>query len=179
MRTAYERFFPSLYRGIVEKNIDPENLGRCRVRVPAIHGKLNYSVDSLPWARPISNYPIKEGRGNVIIPDKGDIVWVLFEGGDRNFPIYFGGTYARGDLPIDNNIVEFYVENDTKFSYNRETSTYTISMGDTRFILSPEGVSIVGNTSIEGNLNIDGDMSVTGLTTLSKLIIIESCNRES
>ena len=36
--------FPKLYRGIVEDNKDPKKLGRCRVRVPSIHGSLDSSL---------------------------------------------------------------------------------------------------------------------------------------
>ena len=38
--------------GIVEDNIDPQGLGRVRVRILDIHGsdKLKIPTDSLPWA---------------------------------------------------------------------------------------------------------------------------------
>lgn len=86
--------FPKLYRGIVEDNKDPKKLGRCRVRVPSIHGSLDFKTDLLPWARPITQTPVSHGRGSVILPDKGDVVWVMFESGDKEYPVYFGGTYG-------------------------------------------------------------------------------------
>lgn len=152
IQTAYKNYHPALHRGIVEDNKDPEGLGRCKVRVPSIHGELTYPIDILPWARPLALYPVHDSRGCVIIPDIGDIVWVLFEGANRDFPIYFGGTYATEDVEIDNDIVDFYIEKDDKISYNRKTHTYDIKVGEKHITVTPEGISMRGDVRIEGKL---------------------------
>lgn len=156
----YDNKHTALYRGIVEDNADPEKLGRCKVRVPSIHGTLTYPVDILPWARPLALTPIKQGRGSVNIPDIGDIVWVLFEGANKQFPIYFGGTYATGEVEIDTDVVVFYIEGDDRISYNRSTRTYDMMIGDRHIIVTPNLVNIKGNVVIEGDVTITGDTEV-------------------
>lgn len=166
MNSSYTRNYPSIYRGIVEDNIDPENLGRCKIRVPAVHGDLTYSAKILPWARPIVLSPVHENRGSVNLPDIGDIVWVFFEGSDKEFPIYFGGTYATGDIEVDNDRVDFYIEDNTHISYSRESRSYNIEIGTSQFTVSPEGIHIKGNISVEGNIVATGDITGAG-TSLS------------
>ena len=156
MVNAYSNNYHSLYRGVVEDNIDPEGLGRCKVRVPSIHGELSYRIEILPWARPLVLSPVKEKRGHVMIPDIGDVVWVLFEGSNRQFPIYFGGTYALGDLEVTNSIVDFYIENDDRISYNRDSRTYDIQIGERHIIITPQSIFIDGNVTIKGNLHVTG-----------------------
>lgn len=144
--------YHSLYRGIVEDNIDPENLGRCKIRVPSIHGELKYPINILPWARPLVTTPVSKGKGSVNIPDVGDIVWVIFEGSIKDFPVYLGGTYARDELDINNNRVDFYIEGDTNISYDRLNKEYTIKVGNNSFKISNEGVTIKGKLIVEGNI---------------------------
>lgn len=169
MQTAYKNYHPSLYRGVVEENSDPKNLGRCKVRVPSIHGELTYPIDILPWARPLVLSPVKAGRGSVNIPDIGDIVWVLFEGSNRDFPVYLGGAYSTKDITIDKDIVDFYIEDEDKISYNRKTRSYSIEIGDKKVTINPTGISIKGDVSIEGKLHvtgiIDSDIDVYGSST--------------
>lgn len=162
----YENKFPSIYRGVVENNIDPEGLGRCKIRVPAIHGELTYPSDILPWARPIVLSPVKAQRGSVNLPDIGDIVWVFFEGSNREFPVYLGGTYGAGEVGVSNNIVTFYIEDDNSISFTRDSSTYDIKIGERHIIVTPSGITIKGDVIIEGNVHVtkklEADIDVYG-----------------
>ena len=162
MNNPYIKSYPSIYRGVIEDNKDPKNLGRCKIRVPSVHGELTYPIDILPWARPIVLSPIKKSRGSVNLPDVGDIVWVLFEGSDKDFPVYFGGTYATGDVEVDNNIVDFYIEGDDKISYDRSSHTYDIKIGDRHILVSPDIITIKGNVLIEGDVTTKGTITATG-----------------
>lgn len=74
-----------IYPGIVEATTDPKLLGRCRVRVSALDGdESGAPVKSLPWAMPC--FP-----GFMFFPPQvGDAVWVMFQGGDRRYPVYLG-----------------------------------------------------------------------------------------
>lgn len=49
MNNPYIKSYPSIYRGVIEDNKDPKNLGRCKIRVPSVHGELTYPIDILPW----------------------------------------------------------------------------------------------------------------------------------
>ena len=78
------------YRGIVADNDDPEKLGRIKVKVPGVLG--NDVVTG--WAMPCSPYGGAAGQGWFAIPEIDAGVWVEFEAGDLEFPIWVG-TYWR------------------------------------------------------------------------------------
>jgi Type VI secretion system/phage-baseplate injector OB domain len=89
-----ERFYGK-YRGIVADIDDPEGLARLRATVPAVLGdKLS------PWALPCAPYAGPD-VGFHAVPPVGAAVWIEFEAGDPNLPIWTGGWWARGDIPSD------------------------------------------------------------------------------
>lgn len=82
-----------LRRGIVRKNDDPEQMGRLVIEVPGI-------IDESAWALP-AGLP---GAGNQRqglwdIPKVGAQVWVLFEAGDVDSPVWLAGPFTRTDEP--------------------------------------------------------------------------------
>ena len=81
------------YRGKVENNIDPLLLGRCQVSVPAVLGD-----GSLSWALPCAPYA-GAGVGLFLVPPVGANVWVEFEGGDTDYPIWSGCFWGVGEAP--------------------------------------------------------------------------------
>lgn len=168
MKDPYLKDYSAIYRGVVEDNIDPENLGRCKIRVPSIHGELLYPVEILPWSRPIAPAPTGKNRGSVIIPEIGDIVWVFFEGANREFPVYLGGTYATGELDIKNKVVDFYIEDDTKISYDRVEKKYSIQIGNTKLVLSQDKIEAFGDCYLDNSLYVKGDISVSGDLSVGK-----------
>ncbi|MCM1220752.1 MAG: phage baseplate assembly protein V [Lachnospiraceae bacterium] len=89
------------YRGRVETNLDPQHLGRIKVRVPQLHGVPNgensdeiIANEDIPWAFPVAPFGAGSEHGSMIVPETGDYVFVAFENGDRHSPIYFGGCYG-------------------------------------------------------------------------------------
>jgi hypothetical protein len=81
------------YRGKVENNIDPMRLGRVQVSAPAVLGS-----GSLSWAMPCVPYA-GSGVGFFMIPPVGANVWVEFEGGDIDYPIWSGCFWGVGEVP--------------------------------------------------------------------------------
>jgi hypothetical protein len=81
------------YRGKVENNIDPMLSGRVQVSVPSILGE-----GSLSWAMPCAPYA-GSGVGLFMVPPNGANVWVEFEGGDTDYPIYSGCFWGLGEVP--------------------------------------------------------------------------------
>jgi len=78
-----ERYYGK-YRGMVLNNIDPMQQGRLQVQVPDVAGLIPAS-----WAMPC--VPIAGlQNGMVALPVIGSGVWVEFEQGDLNFPIWVG-----------------------------------------------------------------------------------------
>lgn len=89
-----------LYKGRVEDNLDPLSIGRVRIRIPSLHGivdRSNYiESNSLPWASYCSPTGAGFDHGTFISPEIGDYVWVMFEAGDIQKPVYIGGSFGKG-----------------------------------------------------------------------------------
>ncbi len=81
------------YRGKVELNIDPMLQGRVQVSCPAVLGD-----GSLAWAMPCAPYA-GAGVGFFAIPPIGANVWVEFEAGDTDYPIWSGCFWGIGEAP--------------------------------------------------------------------------------
>lgn len=75
------RFF-GVYKGTVVDSDDPLNQNRLRLTVPAL-----FANEPTEWAEAMMP-PIAETR--VTLPYEGDTVWVMFEGGNPDFPIWIG-----------------------------------------------------------------------------------------
>lgn len=88
-----QRFFGK-YRGSVVDNIDPAGQGRLLVRVPDVAG-----VGTTSWAMPC--FPVTgPGMGTYIVPPPvGAGVWVEFEQGDPQFPIWVGCFWDIPPIP--------------------------------------------------------------------------------
>jgi uncharacterized protein involved in type VI secretion and phage assembly len=89
-----ERYYGK-YRGVVVDSVDPLQIGRIRAQVPAVLGE-TISV----WAMPcLPAAGIQSGF--FILPQVGSQVWVEFEGGNADFPVWTGGFWsAAGDVPV-------------------------------------------------------------------------------
>jgi hypothetical protein len=87
------RQFFGKYRGTVENNLDPMQQGRVQVKVPAVLGD-----GSLSWAMPCSPYA-GPSVGFFAIPPNGANVWVEFENGDPDYPIWTGCFWGPGEVP--------------------------------------------------------------------------------
>lgn len=89
-----KRFYGK-YRGLVVENIDPEQIGRVLVQVPDVLGETPSS-----WAMPcVPAAGIQSGC--FIVPPIGSQVWVEFEQGDPDYPIWTGGFWGLvADVPI-------------------------------------------------------------------------------
>lgn len=78
-----ERFYGK-YRGMVLNNVDPMQQGRLQVQVPDVAG-----VTPVSWAMPC--VPIAGlQNGMMALPVIGSGVWVEFEQGNPDYPIWTG-----------------------------------------------------------------------------------------
>lgn len=85
------------YRGVVTDIADAEQRGRVRVTVPAVWGD---RVDH--WALPCLPFGGLAAQGLFSVPEVGAQVWVEFEAGNPEFPIWTGTFWQRGDdVPED------------------------------------------------------------------------------
>ena len=97
-----ERRFYGKYRGLVVNNADPERLGRLKLQVPSVLGD-NVVTG---WAMPCVPYGGGADQGMLFIPEVGAGVWVEFEEGDLEFPIWVGTYWSKpggnSELPKPN-----------------------------------------------------------------------------
>ena len=77
------------YRGLVTDNRDPEQMGRIRARVPDVWGEAD-----TPGAMPCVTLPLSDDVGSAL-PAIGANVWIEFEQGDPDYPIW-SGSYFTG-----------------------------------------------------------------------------------
>jgi hypothetical protein len=93
MNAEQPRFFGK-YRGIVVNTLDPERLARLQAVVPDVLGTAptTWAMPSVPFAGP--------GAGIVALPPVGAGVWIEFEQGDPDYPIWSGCWWgALSELP--------------------------------------------------------------------------------
>jgi uncharacterized protein involved in type VI secretion and phage assembly len=82
------------YRGTVVNNVDPMQIGRIQVMVPDVS-----NVIPSTWAMPCFSFTGK-GMGAYMLPQIGSGVWVEFEQGDPDYPIWVGGYWGlTSELP--------------------------------------------------------------------------------
>lgn len=76
------------FRGVVTDNQDPLQIGRVRARVPDVTGEQESG-----WAMPC--FPFGgNGMGFFALPSVGAGVWIEFEHGDPEYPIWAGCWYG-------------------------------------------------------------------------------------
>lgn len=82
------------YAGTVVDNADPNQMGRLKVRAPAV------LAEQEVWAMPCVPYA-GDGVGFYFIPPVGAGVWVEFEAGDVSRAIWTGCYWSQGQLPTE------------------------------------------------------------------------------
>ena len=89
-----EKFYGK-YRGLVLNNIDPMQMNRLQVQVPDVGGLIPAT-----WAMPC--VPVAGiQNGMVALPMIGSGVWVEFEQGDPDYPIWVGCFWgSAAEVPV-------------------------------------------------------------------------------
>jgi len=80
--------FYGLYRGTVVNNVDPLQIGRILVIVPDVSNVIPTS-----WAMPCVPIAGKQ-MGTFVVPQIGAGVWVQFEQGNPDYPVWTGGFWG-------------------------------------------------------------------------------------
>lgn len=81
------------YRAKVVDIKDPEKRGRIRVLCPKVLGNAKSA-----WCEPCIPVAYDLG-GDFALPKLNEFVWVEFEAGDANKPIYVGGLWSSNKSP--------------------------------------------------------------------------------
>jgi hypothetical protein len=131
--------FYGKYRGKVTDNTDPLMQGRIRANVPAVFGE-----EDTGWALPAAPYG-GSGVGFFFVPPVDANVWIEFEGGDPDYPIWTGCFWNAGDTPAVPGLAS------TKII---KTDTATIKLDD---------LPGVGGITIETTMGLKIVMNVSGI----------------
>jgi hypothetical protein len=131
------------YRGVVTDNKDPNGLGRIQVKVLDVAGGENIS-----WAMPCVPYAGK-GVGLYLIPPQDASVWIEFEHGDPDYPIWSGCFWAEGEVPVTSSKNEITPEKKVL-----KTVVATITLNDS---VSDGGVAIETNQDPKIKIVINKD----------------------
>jgi uncharacterized protein involved in type VI secretion and phage assembly len=103
-----EQKFYGIYRATVVNNVDPMQLGRIMALIPDVG-----SITPSTWAMPAVPLAGKQ-MGTFMVPQIGAGVWIQFEAGDPDRPVWTGGWWgiaaevpalALAGVPGDPNIV--------------------------------------------------------------------------
>ena len=159
------RFGAQLALGVVTNNQDPDNMGRVRVRYPALGDDAEGT-----WAR-IAGLSAGSERGLLMLPVAGEEVLVGFEHDDTTRPYVLGSLFNGKDLPADTLLQgrdgsfalrsdkRIYHESKQAYTVNSggkllfkghaeieidATSTLTLKCGNTQIQLSDSGVQVSG-----------------------------------
>jgi uncharacterized protein involved in type VI secretion and phage assembly len=139
------------YRGKVERNVDPMQIGRIQVSVPAVLGEGRTS-----WATPCVPYA-GDGVGLFAIPPEGANIWVEFEGGDPDYPIWSGCFWGDGEVPASPAVAAIKV---------LKTAVGTITLDDSP---GSGGITIETTNGARIALGVDGIEITNGRGATIKL----------
>src|SRR5712692_1224128 len=142
--------FYGKYRGIVTNNDDPLGMGRIRAHVPDVTGE-----DESGWALPSVPFA-GNGMGFVALPVNGSRVWVEFEQGDPDYPIWTGCWWgSKEELPEEasaapNGRVLIKTAGGQKIMLDDtgdNTNTITIQTSDgQKIVMNTQGITITLTT---------------------------------
>jgi uncharacterized protein involved in type VI secretion and phage assembly len=103
-----EQQFFGKYRGIVADNKDPDKLGRLKLKIPRVLGESEEAITD--WAWPCLPFGGLAEQGRVFVPEIDAKVWVEFEEGNPDLPIWVGTFWSRpagaSELPAEAQDVE-------------------------------------------------------------------------
>lgn len=145
--------FYGKFRGVVSDNRDPLMLGRIRAKVQDVYGE-----NQSGWALPALPYA-GDGVGLFLIPPTDASVWIEFEHGHPDYPIWSGCFWAQGEVPASPAVAEMKV---------LKTDVGTITLNDFPgaggiTIETTAGMKIVINTTgIEINNGQNGSIKLMG-----------------
>jgi len=155
MKTYYGK-----YRGKVVDNKDEWHRGRVRVSVPAVYGD-----SDLSWAYPCTPYAGK-GVGFFTMPPVGANVWVEFEMGNPNYPIWSGCFWGDGEVPEETNdgdpMMKVWKTDMAVISIDDENGIVTIQVNnDTPQTIILENQKITIDNGNKSVIVLDGTLKVT------------------
>lgn len=134
------------YRAIVVNNNDPKNMGRITVMCPSALGdyESTWCIPCIPT--------LGDNIGIMRIPKVGEAVWVEFEGGSPNYPIWTGGWSVPNSCPntLDN---QYVIKIGQSTLTIKETGELSYNVNSRQVLkIDNNGIVIKGNLKVEGTI---------------------------
>lgn len=134
---AQDRFYGK-YRGTVTGIADPEGRARLQVEVPEVRG-----AGVIDWALPSSPYA-GDSVGFFALPPTGTSVWVEYEGGNLQYPIWSGCFWQRGQIAMADAVPEvmFLKTDQASIRIDNASGEIRIEIGGASITLTSSEVKI-------------------------------------
>jgi Type VI secretion system/phage-baseplate injector OB domain len=161
------------YRGTVLPTPDPKRMGRLMVQVSDVNGPniTNWAHPCLPWAG--------TGMGALSIPSPGTKVWVEFEQGHPDYPIWVGcrwgtsldaPTVAKTSVPlmpiwaVESLAQHALIISDTPVLPWLPSGGILLKSGLSYIAISPLGIQLIGTPAVivNGKTQMDAALCVLG-----------------
>lgn len=162
-----QRFFGK-YRGEVTDTADATNRARLKVKCPAVLGEQEV------WAMPCAPYA-GDSVGFFALPPAGTSVWVEFEGGELNQPIWAGcfwkdseidsGDAKEGVMFLKTPGVTIHVDNDQGTVEIEASGGAKITLDSNGIKIEAPEVSLSANGA-EAKLSASGFDAMSGALTV-------------
>jgi uncharacterized protein involved in type VI secretion and phage assembly len=154
---AQEQYFGK-YRGLVVDNQDPENRARLMLKVPSVLG----DAEATHWAEPCMPFGGLADQGLFLVPEVGAQVWVEFEEGNVNKPIWTGTVWQQAD-----DVPSEAAERSPHMRQLKTPSGHSLSFDDTE---GEEEIRLYHPADAELTIDPEGSVQVTDAAG-SKLVM--------
>lgn len=165
------------WTGIVINNNDPDQLGRCQIKIYGYYDEL--APKNIPWAIP--DIPsMASTKGNFVVPELNTIVRGYFDNGDESKPVYTSVAFNASYTEASSNYNDFLIRTEdypqTMVLFQTDQSDYLVmnkKTGEIAFThhtgavtrINPDGsIDISTCTYSAGNaplnLNVSGNMNI-------------------
>lgn len=150
------------YKAIVSNVSDPEKRGRIKCLIPDVLGD---KIESA-WCEPCIPVCYDYG-GDFYIPPKKETVWVAFEGGNPNNPVYLGNWWRKNTSPLGSNYtsinkVRIIKYADCTITMKNGVIDINVGAGTCDLRIEHNKVTVKGNLSVEGNITCGNLHAVKG-----------------
>lgn len=154
------------YRGTVINNVDPDFKGRLLVEVPDVGGP-----EPCLWAEPATP-AAGPGMGIYAIPPAGSGVWIVFEQGDPNYPMWIGSMrgstaevppLALTGVPASPNIVLQTTGQNSLVISDNPAIGIMLKMATSMILMNSSGITITNGQAIFNMTGLTVTINGTGL----------------
>lgn len=156
-----DTIYDGRYNGVVEDNNDPEQNGRCRIRVMGLYDGIE--TELLPWALPDFAF-CGTKKGSFIVPEIGTVVNVYYDDDDIYQPRYFSKTMDLQNQQFEadktedypNSMIFWETEQGDYFKFNRAKSeaTFRTSVGVFVKVFQNGNIEVTNDSTDSGNCNV-------------------------